>query len=280
MHLTTRTILLALWLPGCFFGGSNPPLRGFGKVDLKSLCSDAKRCDVRGDQAVLTIQKKATPIYLADKQGPESYLGKVAPAREARSVLKTCGGDIKRDDWLETGPSARTVELNGDGKVQLRSMLRAQLTSALLARPNLIEDAPVSVDAVVESASSQAAVARVTLLSQTYWLKDGAFEKRVAQCGEEELPNIIYSLTLIRLSDLTQKELEGKLLKGITAKLAPELAKGASDDEEDVSGPGESPEAAQEGAAQRALLKEVAAEAVHGLAGELRLIAAFGFDES
>jgi len=277
VRYTISILLLSLTLAAC--GGSATRLRGLGKVSTKSLCSDVARCEVRGDEAVSTVKGgKTSPIYLAEHQGPESYLGKVAPERQARSVLKTCGGDVGRNDWLETGPTVRVVELGGDGKAELRAMLRAQLGNALLARPRLVEDAPVSIDAVVESASARAGVARVTLVSQTYWLKDAAFEKRVGQCGEEELPNIIYSFTLIRLSDLTQKELESKLLAGLVEKLAPELAAGGDDG--DDGGRGESPEAAQESTAQRGLLKEVAFDAVRGLSNELRLIAAFGFDES
>ena len=271
MHLTTRTILLALCLSGC--SSSATSLRGLGKVATKSLCGEPKRCDVRGDEAVTTLG--ATPLYLAEGQGPESYLGKVAPAREARSVLKTCGGDVKRDDWLETGPTVRVLELNNDAKAQLRSMLKAQLAEELLAHPQLFEERKAGIDSVVEGASSSASLQRVTLLSQTYWLKDPAFERRVAQCGEEEMANIIYSFTLLRLSDLTQNELQSKLLHGLETRLAPELV-----EDEESGERRESPETAAANAAQRALLKEVASGAVRGLAGELRLIAAFGFDES
>lgn len=205
---------------GFFSCGGPTQLPSLGVVKPEQLCSEVKRCDVRGDAAVTTLNgRKASPIHLADGQGPESYLGKVAPKRNANSVLKTCGGDITKDDWLETGPTARMVELTNDGKLLLRASLKTHLAEQLLSQPRLVEGQSASIDAIVDAASQGLGLQKVSLLSQTFWLKDSAFERRVGQCGEEEYKNIIYSLTMLRLSELTQKELESKLLTNLEAKL-------------------------------------------------------------
>lgn len=268
-------------------------LPSLGAVKPEQLCSEIKRCDVRGDEAVSTLSgRDTTPIHLADGQGPESYLGKVAPKRKANSVLKTCGGDVTHDDWLETGPAARTVELSDQGKQQLRASLKAHLAQQLLAHPQVLVGQTSSIDALVESASQGLGLQKVGLLSQTYWLKDAAFERRVGQCGEEEYKDIIYSLTMLRLADLTQKELETKLLANLEAKLpyvdpqkhasdagvdgatAPvETAQASAPSEGDAGAPVDPAEA------HKALLVELGYGAVKALASELRTIAALGFDE-
>ncbi|MEY4509601.1 MAG: hypothetical protein RLZZ450_1723 [Pseudomonadota bacterium] len=144
-------------------------LPSLGAVKPEQLCSEIARCDVRGDEAVSTLSgRNTTPIHLADGQGPESYLGKVAPKRKANSVLKTCGGDVAHDDWLETGPAARTVELSDQGKQQLRASLKAHLAQQLLAHPQVLEGQTGSIDALVESASQGLGLQKVGLLSQTY----------------------------------------------------------------------------------------------------------------
>lgn len=266
---------------GLSCGGGNTNLPSLGSVPPSSLCDDVKRCDVRGDQAVITLAK--SPIHLAEKQGPESYLGKVAPKRVANSVLKTCGGDVARTDWLETGPTARSVKLSEGGKQQLRASLKNFLAQQLLAHPGLLEGKEVTLEAAIEAGSQGVAPQEVNLVSQTYWLTDSAFERRVGQCGEEDYADIIYSLTLLQLSDLTRREIESKLLSNLTAKLTPKAAPEAPAE-------GEAPEAleagvpaaaaaAGDGAAQHAQLKELAFGTVKALAGELRTIAAFGFDE-
>lgn len=283
--------LLAVGLLGCSASTTLPSL---GKIKPETLCSDIKRCDVRGDVAVSTLSgRKAVPIHLAAGQGPESYLGKVAPKRKANSVLKTCSGDVARDDWLETGPAARTLELTDQGKALLRGSLRAHLAEALLAHPEALvgQASPTTIDATVDAAASKLGLSRVGLLSQTYWLKDAAFERRVGQCGEENYGDIIYSLTLLRLSDLTQKELESKLVNSLEAKLAlrPQSA------DEQASGkphaepldlllapsaaPSASVPAVDLAEAHHALLRELAYTTVQALASELRTIAALGFDE-
>ena len=285
------TTLLTLGLVGC---NATTTLPSLGTIKPETLCSDIKRCDVRGDVAISTLSgRKVVPIHLAAGQGPESYLGKVAPKRKANSVLKTCNGDVTRDDWLETGPAARTLELTDQGKVLLRGSLRAHLAEALLAHPEapVGQASPTTIDATVDAAASGLGLSRIGLLSQTYWLKDAAFERRVGQCGEENYADIIYSLTLLRLSDLTQKELESKLIIGLEAKLAlrPQSV------EEQVSGkshaepldlllaPAAAPAASvppvDVAEAHHALLRELAYTTVQALASELRTIAALGFDE-
>jgi hypothetical protein len=271
---------------GLSCGGGNTNLPSLGSVPPSSLCDDVKRCDVRGDQAVITLAK--SPIHLAEKQGPESYLGKVAPKRVANSVLKTCGGDVARTDWLETGPTAHAVKLSDNGKQQLRASLKNFLAQQLLAHPDLLEGKEVTLESAIEAGSQGVAPQEVNLVSQTYWLTDSAFERRVGQCGEEDYADIIYSLTLLQLSDLTRREIESKLLNNLTAKLTPKAAapevpaEGEAAEALEASAPDAglaSASAASEGAAQHAQLKELAFGTVKALAGELRTIAAFGFDE-
>jgi hypothetical protein len=269
-------------------------LPSLGVVKPEQLCSDVKRCDVRGDEAVSTISgSKQPPIHLAEHQGPESYLGKVAPKRNGNSALKTCGGDVSHDDWLETGPAARTVELADQGKQQLRAALKTHLGQQLLEHPEALAGQTATIDAVVEGASQGLGLSRVGMLSQTYWLTDAAFERRVGQCGEEEYKNVIYSLTLLRLSDLTHKELEAKLLAGLLAKLpGPGSAEARSDggelarEPDAVTAEPAAPALVSDGGvasdprqAHQALLRELAYGAVQSLASELRTIAALGFDE-
>lgn len=291
MRTAKTYALVALGLLGC---GHSTTLPSLGTIKPETLCSDIKRCDVRGDVAVSTLSgRKVSPIHLAAGQGPESYLGKVAPKRKANSVLKTCSGDVTRDDWLETGPAARTLELTDKGKVLLRGSIRAHLAEALLAHPEALsgQASPTTIDATVDAAASGLGVSRIGLLSQTYWLKDAAFERRVGQCGEENYGEIIYSVTLLRLSDLTQKELETKLVSGLEAKLA---LRPSSTDEPAANEPHAEPldlllapaakptpavAAVDAVEAHHALLRELAYTTVQALANELRMIAALGFDE-
>ena len=217
---TATLLLLVGLLGGCFFG--KPKLAPLGPVEMDSLCSDLARCDARGDVAVSTMKgRKPAPIHLADGQGVESYLGKVAPERSAQGVLKTCGSDVSREDWLETGPSVRVVELPPEGKQHLRESLKASISRGLLARQgDLSMTTELDVEATSEAAVRQVGLPKISMISQTYWLKDSAFERRVGQCGEEEYANIIYSLTLLQLSELTRKDLETKLVAGLESKLA------------------------------------------------------------
>lgn len=288
--------------------GGGPTLPGLGRVDVAALCGDAARCDARGDEAKSTLTgRKARPVFLAATQGPESYLGKVAPERNAASVLKTCGSDIVKSDWVESGPTLRVLELSSEGKKSLREALKTHLAAKLLAQPKLLAtQKDASVEALVDAAASGASLQKVGMVSQTYWLTNAAFERRVAQCGEEDYENIIYSLTLLQMSELSHKELESRLYAGLAAKLgpAPALTSGQAE-QEPVALDGESEEAVvgsapaaepsdtMEGepsdtmeaapsdpaAAHEALLRELAFGAVRALANELRIIAAFGYDE-
>lgn len=281
--------VLVFGLSGCLFGSKQKPLPRLGAVPLTQLCSDVERCDARGDFAFNTLKgKKAAPIFLADNQGPQHYLGKVAPERNANGVLKTCSAEVTSDDWLESGAAVREFDLPSDGKLQVKSALKAHLARALLARGDELADSDLDVAGTVESASRGLGLKRLSMISQTYWLKDAAFERRVGQCGEEEYKNIIYSLTLLELSELTRKELEEKLLDGLSHKLeqaAPTEPPTRSPDAllDDLTAPPASSADAgakpPDKAARRAILREVAHDAVRDLAMELRMIAALGFDE-
>ncbi len=287
-------VWLALGLAGC----AGTALPGLGPIKAENVCSEVKRCDARGDKALSNLRRGSEPIHLAEGQGPQSYLGKVAPKRNAKSVLKTCGGDVTRDDWFETGPAPHLVELSEAGKRELRSTLKAHLAEELLKHPELFTGPDANPEGTVEAASAGAGLSKVGLISQTYWLKDGAFERRVGQCGEEDYANIIYSLTLLRLSDLTQRELESKLSAALAAKLMPpQPAPGAGASAEETPAAEASEEPAKEGEtadtgsesdagaaladaqARRALVQELAHAAVRSLADDLRVIAAFGYDE-
>jgi hypothetical protein len=267
VHYALTSAILFL---GLSCGGGNTTLPALGSVPPSSLCSDVKRCDVRGDEAITTL--KGSPIHLAEKQGPESYLGKVAPKRVASSVLLTCGGEIVRDDWLETGPTTRAIKVSDEGKQKLRASMKNFLAQKLLAHPELLDGQDVTIESVLDGSTQGVTPSVVNLVSQTYWLTDSAFEKRVGACGEENYGDIIYSLTLLSLSDLTRKEIESKLLTNLTSKLAAPVRR--AEPEEEASG-----EPAQEDEAQKTRLKELAFTTVKSLASELRTIAAFGFDE-
>lgn len=269
-----------------------PQLPGLGSIKVEQLCGqgDVKRCDARGDHAVSTIAgRKASPIFLAAKQGPASYLGKVAPERNAGSVLKTCGAEVVRDDWLASEPTIRVVELESDGKKSLRDSVKGHIAQELFARPALLTGHESQVESIVEAVAQAASLQKVSMVSQTYWLTDSAFEKRVAQCGEEEYENIVYSLTLLQLSELSRKELEAKVYGALLSKLGTTqaaiepAAPGAADEGAaaavEASAGGEA-EATNEAPTHPRALLDCASSAVGALANELRLIAAFGYDES
>jgi hypothetical protein len=288
--------LLALALLGC---NQTTTIHGLGAVRPAQLCPDLKRCDARGDTAVSTVRGfKARPIYLADGQGPESFLGKVAPDRKAEGALMTCGGDVTKDDWHETAPTLRTLELDEQGKKELRTALRTHFAEALHVNQKVLEGTDATPEAAIEAAALWLNVKKVGLVSQTYWLKDAAFERRVSQCGDEHYENIIYSVTVLRLSDLMHKELELRLVDGLDARLTnrlplvpPPLAPAPASDpaaSHEVATPPSTPtqaarspiaEAAAIEDARYTLMQELAYRAVHALAGELRVVAAFGYDE-
>lgn len=280
--------MLLFGLTGCFRTAERP-LPRLGKVPLAQLCTDIDRCDVRGDVAINTLKsKKAAPIFLAESQGPQHYLGKVAPQRKVNGALKTCASEVTKDDWLSSGTTVHEFDLPNDGRQQLRSALRAYLAGALLDRNDELSGGELDVAATVDAAASGVNLKRMSMISQTFWLKDIAFERRVGQCGEEEYTDIIYSLTLFELSELTRKELEAKLLDGLTMKVAEALPA----PEPSPSGValleelGPSTSTAKDAGAtpstpaqRRAILREVAHDAVRSLSNELRMIAALGFDE-
>lgn len=298
MIYRVRDAVLKLLLLSLLAGCGHPTLRALGSVKVKQLCSDVKRCDVRGDAAISMLRgRKTTPQYLAAGQGPEAYLGRVAPKRNAKSVLKTCGSDVTRDDWLESGPSVRVIELSNAGKQQFRAALKTRLAQELVEHPAVLAGREVGIDSAVEGATSGLGLQRVSLISQTYWLKDSAFEKRVALCGEEEYGNIIYSMTVVRLSDLTQKELESRLTAGLEAKLlppppAPAPAKLETPTDLDILqadelhgealhlSPEHPPQAPDAREGDRTMLRDLAQRTVRAFASELQLVAALGFDET
>lgn len=299
-----RMLSLSLLLAGC---ARTTQLRALGSVDPKQLCPDVQRCDARGDATVSTLRgRKAQPIYLGARQGPESYLGKVAPERKASSVLKTCGGDVTRDDWLVTAPARRPVSLPERGVKELRELLRNRLAEALDQQPKLLDDTGLTVAEASKRAAQQLRLTPLELTSQTYWLSDSAFEKRLGQCGEEEYENIIYSITLLSLADLARKELATQLCVGLeslwSAPARAAESEPTSSEEQSVeksldalathevqgddlvaqarAAESEAAAAAVARQEQRKKLSEEACfRAADALASELRIVAALGFDE-
>jgi hypothetical protein len=291
-------VLLSLALFS-FFGTCAPkPLPSLGKVDPKQLCDDPTRCEARGD-AVHNALKKGPPPYLAGGAGPEQFLGRVAPARNPSSALKSCGGDVKPADWLSTAPAIRDVVLDKDGKQRIYDAMKAQLVAAM-GKAGMIERADADLKANVDAAVAAVDFAKVSLVEQTHWLSDAAFEKRVGQCGEDFYEQVIYSITVIGMADLFQKDLEMKLGAALAAKLikaAPSPAETAqiqaSEERAAPAGEGEvAADVAQPPLAESApsLLasapsistqecQAVARTAVNEVARSSRFVAAFGFDD-
>jgi hypothetical protein len=117
-------------------------------------------------------------------------------------------------------------------------------------------------------------------VSQTYWLNDTAFERRVTQCGEEERDNIVYSMTVIAPSQAFQTDLSLKLERALNEKLGPGGAAADADAGEPVPSEAADP-AASEGESKNAFARHdtLARDVVRALARDTRVVAALGFDD-
>jgi len=248
----------------------------FGETKLDAICADTKRCETRGDSVVNLLTQKGTQrLYLAPDKGPEQLLGKVAPERKAESVLKTCGAEVSVNDWLTTPEALRSFTLGTQGKAELRERLRSYLSAradALAVSEKLTVDASLS--AVVEAITLD----RVSWVSQTYWLNDIAFERRVAQCGEEERDNIVYSMTVIAPSQAFQTDLQIKLERALNEKLGTSADAGAAGS---TAPEAAAPQASGGGAESPTTQRHdtLARDVVRALARDTRVVAALGFDD-
>jgi hypothetical protein len=256
----------------------------FGESKVDALCNDQKRCEAHGDKVLnLLNSKKQARLYLAPGKGPEQLLGKVAPKRKADSVMKTCGAEIKPDDWLAAPEGIREFALGKHGKDELRRRLRAYLSARV---PALSFPQGRSVEASLSAVIDAVSLERVSWVSQTYWLTDTAYERRVGQCGEDERENIIYSLTLLSPSQAFQVDLADKLVHALESQLkpsTPDANPAASETEADSSTAAEGqPSAASEPSAEpppASTHENVAYDVVRALARDTRVVAALGCDD-
>jgi hypothetical protein len=258
----------------------------FGETKLGSLCKDEKRCNARGDSVINLLGKSKVPrLYLAPDKGPELLLGKVAPKRDAGSVLKTCGAEIAASDWHSAPEEIRQFALGDEGKDELRQRLHAYLSSRVA---ELDFPEKQTVESSLAAVTHSVVLERVSWVSQTYWLSDSAFERRVGQCGEEERDNIIYSLTVIAPSQAFQADLISKLTqaldealsKGVDASAegvsAIDLDAGTAATLEVPAGATASDDEADAGPPTHDML---ARDVVRALARDTRVVAALGFDD-
>jgi hypothetical protein len=254
------------------FGCRAPRIEPFGETRLAALCEDTKRCEAHGDSVVNLLKQVGARHYLVPDKGPEQLLGKVAPARKVDSVLKTCGADIAAQDWLQAPDAVRELELDADGKRALRARLHAYLA----ARVGTFALAPEQgAEASIRSVVQEVALDRVTWVSQTYWLTDGAFERRVAQCGEEDRENIIYSMTVLSPSASFQNDLTVTLRSALQKYLAGPSDAGAARASETAAEDGGSVAPATQDDRYDTLARDV----VRAFSRDARIVAAFGFDD-
>jgi hypothetical protein len=255
---------LLLVLCGCRAARIEP----FGETKLGALCDDVKRCEAHGDSVINLLKKGGARLYLVPDKGPEQLLGKVAPARKVDSVMKTCGADIAAQDWLQAPDAVRDLKLDADGKRALRGRLHAYLAG----RVGSFELAPEQgAEASIRSVAQEVALDRVSWVSQTYWLTDGAYERRVAQCGEEERANIIYSMTVLSPSASFQSDLTVRLRDALHKNL--DARDSAADD-----GLSET-EASDAGAPPEDRYDTLARDVVRAFSRDTRIVAALGFDD-
>jgi hypothetical protein len=260
-------------LPGCRATQIEP----FGETKLSALCADIKRCEAHGDSVINLLKKSQTRLYLVPDKGPEQLLGKVAPERKADSVMKTCGAELAAQDWLQAPDSIRDLSLGIEGKRALRARLHAYLASrvATLALPS-----DQGAEASIRSVAQEVALDRVSWLSQVYWLTDGAFERRVAQCGEEERENIIYSMTVLSPSASFQSDLIVKLRSALEKNLANRVAEhDAGSAQSDPAAPATDVDAGAAQADDATRYDTVARDVVRAFSRDTRIVAALGFDD-
>lgn len=265
-----------------FTGGCRTArIEPFGEAKLEALCADTKRCGARGDSVVnLLKNQKTARTYLVPDKGPEQLLGKVAPKRKVDSVMSTCGAEIAANDWLSAPEVIRQFKLGAEGKRELRQRLHAYLARRVSA---LTIPEKAGAEASVKAVSEAVDVDEVSWVGQTYWLSDAAFERRVAQCGEEERENIIYSITVLSPSEAFQVDVEAKLQRALNAKLGAPPAKDAGVPEAEDSGLQTEPTApAEDGQEGDALQRHdtIARDVVRALARDTRVLAALGFDDT
>lgn len=256
----------------------------FGEAKLDALCADTKRCGARGDTVVnLLKNKKSARTYLVPDKGPEQLLGKVAPGRKADSVMKTCGAEITVSDWLSAPEVIRQFKLGADGKRELRQRLHAYLAARV---STLTIPEKSGAEASVKAVSDAVDIDEVSWVGQTYWLSDAAFERRVAQCGEEERDNIIYSFSVLSPSEAFQVDVENKLQHALNSKLGalPAADAGAAQDSDAATDSlqteptPDSTDADAGPALQR--YDTIARDVVRALARDTRVLAALGFDDT
>lgn len=293
-----RLCLALLFMSAC--GGLH--VEPFGGVKLSALCNDVKRCEARGDKVLnLLKDKRALRLYLAPQKGPEQVLGKVAPKRKIDSVLKSCGKEVTPSDWLASAEAIREVPLDADGKAEVQSRLRANLSARAGA---LHLSGEQMVEATLREVIGSLQLKQASWVSRTYWLSDVAFERRVGQCGEEERKDIVYSLTVLEPSQGFQSDLARQLEQALRAQLerqgetseaddAADGAQQAGDQAEEAMREPEAVPAAEEepasaSAAQAAdaadegagmSYEALALDVVTSFARNTRVVVALGFDE-
>jgi hypothetical protein len=268
MHRPLARVLVPLLLVLC--GCRAARIEPFGETKLAALCEDTKRCEAHGDSVINLLKKGGARLYLVPDKGPEQLLGKVAPARKVDSVMKTCGADIAAQDWLQAPDALRDLKLDAEGKRALRARLHAYLAG----RVGSFALAPEQgAETSIRSVAQEVALERVSWVSQTYWLTDGAFERRVAQCGEEERDNIIYSMTVLSPSASFQSDLAVRLRAALQKNLANQSAADAVQASEPTAEDGGT--AMTEADRYDTLARDV----VRAFSRDTRIVAALGFDD-
>ena len=225
--LMTHRLLFALGLALASASCGKATLPALGPVSTERVCPSDKRCDVKGDTAVNLLRARGGhAIKLAQGLGPESFLGKIAPKRKAGSALKTCGSEVKPGDWHASAEASREIRLQPEGQEAFRDTIRGHLAVVLGTSPELSQLGP-GLGPLIAQAIRRMKIDRVGLLSQTYWLSDAAFEQRISLCGEEEAGQIVYSMTVLRLSKVFVRDLGAVLEHALDEALA--QARGRSD---------------------------------------------------
>jgi hypothetical protein len=255
-------VTLLVLLSGCRTAQIEP----FGETQLAALCADAKRCDAHGDSVVNLLKQKQPRLYLIPDKGPEQLLGKVAPGRKVDSVMKTCGAEIAAQDWLQSPDALRELSLGKAGKRALSARLHAYLSSRVAA---LSLGSEQGAESSIRDVVQAVALEQVSWVSQAYWLTDSAFERRVAQCGEEERANIIYSMTVLSPSASFQRDLVARLRAALEKKLGAPAQPVTDDAGSEDAGAAPAPNT----------YDTLARDVVRAFARDTRVVAALGFDD-
>jgi hypothetical protein len=267
MHRPLARVLVPLLLVLCGCRGAR--IEPFGETKLAALCEDTKRCEAHGDKVINLLKKGGARLYLVPDKGPEQLLGKVAPARKVDSVMKTCGADIAAQDWLQAPDAVRDLKLDAEGKRALRARLHAYLAGRV---GSFALSPERGAETSIRSVAQEVALERVSWVSQTYWLTDGAFERRVAQCGEEERENIIYSMTVLSPSASFQSDLTVRLRAALQKNLASQSDAEAAQASEPAADGGTATTEADR-------YDTLARDVVRAFSRDTRIVAALGFDD-